>query len=73
MRTLATAAAMANVMTVPAAAKTLLKNPQRLLPLYNFEDFSSPNGRRGRTLGFVMDQPSRRRELRSKDERVPAA
>jgi hypothetical protein len=31
MRTLATAVAMATVLTVPAAAKTLLKNPQRLL------------------------------------------
>jgi hypothetical protein len=34
MRTLATAVAMATVLTVPAAAKTLLKNPQRLLPDY---------------------------------------
>ena len=34
MRTLATAIAMATVLTVPAAAKTLLKNPQRLLPDY---------------------------------------
>ena len=34
MRTLATAVAMAIVLTVPAAAKTLLKNPQRLLPDY---------------------------------------
>jgi len=32
MRTLATALAMATVLTAPAAAKTLLKNPQRLLP-----------------------------------------
>ena len=34
MRTLATAMAMATVLAVPAAAKTLLKNPQRLLPDY---------------------------------------
>jgi hypothetical protein len=34
MRTLATAVAMATVLAVPAAAKTLLKNPQRLLPDY---------------------------------------
>ena len=34
MRTLATAIAIATVLTVPAAAKTLLKNPQRLLPGY---------------------------------------
>jgi hypothetical protein len=34
MRTLATAVAMATVLTVPAAAKALLKNPQRLLPDY---------------------------------------
>ena len=34
MRTLATALAMATVLTMPAAAKTLLKNPQRLLPDY---------------------------------------
>jgi len=34
MRTLATALAMATVLTVPASAKTLLKNPQRLLPDY---------------------------------------
>ena len=34
MRTLATAIAMATVLTDPAAAKTLLKNPQRLLPNY---------------------------------------
>jgi len=42
MRTLATAVAMADVMTVPTAAKTLLKNPQRLLPLYHSEDYSNP-------------------------------
>jgi len=34
MRTLAAATAMATVLTVSAAAKTLLKNPQRLLPDY---------------------------------------
>jgi hypothetical protein len=34
MRTLASAVAMATVLAVPAAAKTLLKNPQRLLPDY---------------------------------------
>jgi hypothetical protein len=34
MRTPDSAAAMATVLAVPAAAKTLLKNPQRLLPDY---------------------------------------
>jgi hypothetical protein len=37
MRTLATAVAMATVLTIPAAAKTLLKNPQRLLPEFDYQ------------------------------------
>jgi hypothetical protein len=34
MKTLATAIALATVLTIPTSAKTLLKNPQRLLPDY---------------------------------------
>jgi hypothetical protein len=28
---------MATVLTIPAAAKTLLKNPQRLLPEFDYQ------------------------------------
>jgi hypothetical protein len=42
MKTLATAIAMATVLTVPSYAKTLLKNPQRLLP--DYVSASSVNG-----------------------------
>jgi hypothetical protein len=59
MRTLATASAMAAVLAVPAAAKTLLKNPQRLLPDYvsasHFSATSSIVTDSGRVLEYDLD------------------
>ena len=77
MRTLATAVAMATVLTVPAAAKTLLKNPQRLLPDYvsasDVKNIPNPYIDQ-RTEGYPPDQVGQQTSLalvgsRSRDRR----
>jgi len=68
MRTPATALAMATVLTVPAAARTLLKNPERLLPDYvsanHFDATSNIVTDSGRVLGRDPDANIRLELLR---------